>query len=666
MLEKLYLIICLLHGSVSQDESMNVNHLSEVKNLTTSVQALRLEEMICNQTESCQQSLDTNNQRIRCCMCDEQCSIYDDCCTDAKYIDNSLRDEKFACISTPLDGHIYMVYRCPLHYENSKIIHNCETTNKTDFISDMLLNTPVTSETKNITFKNVFCAICNQEIQFEFWNIALHYKLTNIQNVRIFPQYFTTTESDLQITSDLILYNLQNEKNYSKLMSDVYGSRYECDLKIEMPSHFRDTKRYCNSFENQSVSEQGKNPSLNSSHREFDESISNTFKINLNNSLLPKLNHCEDIPFNSHTYEMLCFPRSNSFTKKQLDSEHCFFNTFEGKPCLLNVWLKENEDFYHLDNETIFVEKYNSKFNAAEWVRQVDTENEVFLCGTEIPISDERKFHSKINYIISNILVKFSILFLIVHLIWSASDNKLQSLPNKIMYSYSSMLLIVYVLWDMEERLPSCQILAVLLHYSSLSCFTWLLIASYDCWLVICHSSAKFQTFAGKSRLKRYLLYCFWGWVSPLSIISIALYFEFAPNNKIPCYLKPGYGRLKQCFVAQETPLNYFYHYPTAVITCFNISLFLHTSYHIFKNKRKDITSTIQNTNSYVIFVRLSLNMGIVAFMVLLWALYILVVKTDFILFHTIQKIFHAAQGIFMFLLFSLDKNMLKKFLPSK
>ena len=63
--------------------------------------------------------------------------------------------------------------------ERMEVIHNCGlaqsiTNMLVNITSDeFLLHIPVTTTMTNITYANVYCAICNHEAQFWFWNVKV-------------------------------------------------------------------------------------------------------------------------------------------------------------------------------------------------------------------------------------------------------------------------------------------------------------------------------------------------------------------------------------------------------------------------------------------------------------------------------------------------------------
>lgn len=102
----------------------------------------------------------------RSCYCDENCFKYNDCCPDLalknKFKVKSLQNltctlEKEICASEADTNYIYSIGGCPSNYKNEEIRSKCKNT------SDIFLKWPFYSTKSNLTYNNLFCAICNRE-----------------------------------------------------------------------------------------------------------------------------------------------------------------------------------------------------------------------------------------------------------------------------------------------------------------------------------------------------------------------------------------------------------------------------------------------------------------------------------------------------------------------
>ncbi|GFY24683.1 uncharacterized protein TNCV_1017291 [Trichonephila clavipes] len=111
------------------------------------------------------------------CMCDHHCVTYGACCLDSEFrmqVQNAHNSGvKVNCINTygANSRSVYMVDSCKTQGTiNDLCANNGEAWN------DPFLLIPVTSKVSNITYKNYYCAVCNENSdtnQFIFWTIIV-------------------------------------------------------------------------------------------------------------------------------------------------------------------------------------------------------------------------------------------------------------------------------------------------------------------------------------------------------------------------------------------------------------------------------------------------------------------------------------------------------------
>ncbi|XP_061171110.1 uncharacterized protein LOC133180655 [Saccostrea echinata] len=98
------------------------------------------------------------------CNCDDFCPITGECCIDI---------EVNTCVRTSYgpewpDKMFYMKNYCPSNTEK-KLVSRCQATNANE---NMLERNPVTSKSTNITYSNIYCARCNNDVNVLSWSIA--------------------------------------------------------------------------------------------------------------------------------------------------------------------------------------------------------------------------------------------------------------------------------------------------------------------------------------------------------------------------------------------------------------------------------------------------------------------------------------------------------------
>ena len=184
--------------------------------------------------------------RIRACYCDDACVFFDDCCYGYEH-DNSVSDPdglleyvnrptqnmslgNFMCtfVGKPKDvpdetvnyGY-WFISSCPRHtaYEPLRLL--CEDPPSD---GDLLLKTPASGRTKGISYRNIYCAICNGE----------DYERLTLWKVE---SYCTSDNQTISILEKL-------QKNESDAL-DFEDMEAACSVVFVPPSPLDSDSRYC-------------------------------------------------------------------------------------------------------------------------------------------------------------------------------------------------------------------------------------------------------------------------------------------------------------------------------------------------------------------------------------------------------------------------------------
>ena len=112
------------------------------------------------------------DSRHRICYCDDQCSLYKDCCVDAEstplpsYRTQSHIYNLLSCHRSNFESNVtinkgyLMVSRCPLEWRTTQQ-NNHNAKQIAMHCSNASLFLPVTNPDTNLTFRNIYCALCN-------------------------------------------------------------------------------------------------------------------------------------------------------------------------------------------------------------------------------------------------------------------------------------------------------------------------------------------------------------------------------------------------------------------------------------------------------------------------------------------------------------------------
>lgn len=139
-------------------------------------------ELTCPERDSCNRTVIDHrsmNESILIknhnCFCDHVCFQYDDCCEDIKtqqiksVIPATCVDYMYPFrirseVYEPTVMPVWMITTCLPNYRYTQLEKKCLSTSMDDsFLSNPPVFIPMTSERTNLTYRNIFCAQCNNE-----------------------------------------------------------------------------------------------------------------------------------------------------------------------------------------------------------------------------------------------------------------------------------------------------------------------------------------------------------------------------------------------------------------------------------------------------------------------------------------------------------------------
>ncbi|KAK6195554.1 hypothetical protein SNE40_000961 [Patella caerulea] len=103
------------------------------------------------------------------CFCDRSCRYYGDCCPDLNVDYINIVSSKCLPTSFPRSGNdVMMIDYCPKDHQDPDLVEKCTTTSVNDWRSIQ----PVTDDTTGLTYRNRFCAQCNDVEKSEAWRVG--------------------------------------------------------------------------------------------------------------------------------------------------------------------------------------------------------------------------------------------------------------------------------------------------------------------------------------------------------------------------------------------------------------------------------------------------------------------------------------------------------------
>ncbi|GIX92031.1 uncharacterized protein CEXT_350131 [Caerostris extrusa] len=143
----------------------------------------------CSHSDNCQGNRTDDAVYDYYCNCDDSCTKYDTCCKDSKHraesgsVTKLDADVKCVFLRDGSDRHVFMVDTCKVkdvyvaqssRHVNTHIYTHCR--NDAEDNDNPFLMIPVTSKVTGTTYKNYFCAVCNEDInmdQLTLWDLTL-------------------------------------------------------------------------------------------------------------------------------------------------------------------------------------------------------------------------------------------------------------------------------------------------------------------------------------------------------------------------------------------------------------------------------------------------------------------------------------------------------------
>ena len=104
----------------------------------------------------------------RNCLCDDSCTHFGDCCPDSKRFEpNQQRSAgaRFSCLHLRQYNFNWIVNKCPKDWNDPEVAQACEIEPAEWQIHlDPISHMPVTSQVTGVTYRNLNCATCHQDV----------------------------------------------------------------------------------------------------------------------------------------------------------------------------------------------------------------------------------------------------------------------------------------------------------------------------------------------------------------------------------------------------------------------------------------------------------------------------------------------------------------------
>lgn len=369
----------------------------------------------------------------------------------------------------------------------------------------------------------------------------------------------------------------------------------------------------------------------------------------------------ENWPMNLLAFIVPCL--TNQFrNSQQTRLNSCQYFKKNGRICLKMRLIIEGMDFVVSENGkiSIFDESLNTEFTRTGYSIESGIDNVIYVC-------EKNEMNYGVLSWLEIIAIIFSIIFIVFYLFMNFSKRYFQSFPNKIIYSYSIGLLVMYVFLTFVYVLfPQSCVGFFLAQFSWFFHFFWTMIISLEfCRLTYCTIRKRKVTVSAQP--KRYLVYCFLGYVIPTMLPIVYFFILETPQNRCP-KIPDHFG--VPCKPSKNSAAKYFME---TLLYLFDISLFfiipvlfvLQACVLIYVTKcgPTRIRSTA-NRNHLIVLMKMAYIMGAH------WMLYVFCVwygydrqSVAIVSASIVSQLSIDLQGVFVFFAFGFKKSMLTEVL---
>ncbi|CAF0869189.1 unnamed protein product [Didymodactylos carnosus] len=585
----------------------------------------------------------------RNCFCDDLCLIYDDCCQNIRTINSSINISNYECVdflsstsSVNVDYptiSIWMTVTCLPNYIGTKADKQCQSYRTKTLSDDPTLFIPVTSTQTNITYRNYYCAYCNNDIHS---SILWSYKPLCKANVNIDIDKFmvNTTENFknlINLTQNCmktIHYPMLDDSKFIPLVSIRPCKQFIQNTCIKNSS----LAFMCNSINAYRYLNVTKTNRFITYRNEYCLMCDQNSTLINNNS-----NICND-PFQRlaiiPTYLIRHYPIAVLFDPDLLRKRTHYSTKY---PCndknkLYDIFTNDCSTMYDIDQEIInamkcqepvrisknsvielnngsilLIKNLSILLDRADYL--YETSDILIFCG-------EKYKNSIFNHTLDKTILLFpfyrtalslictiiSLTSLVLFIILYSLVPSLHSIPGKCLLLLVICLFIAQLLFtttaDLIKYSKFCVLFGIIVHYFYLTTFAWLTAISFDVWITFSKMIVKDSDLS----VKRFFYYNVFVWTfsGVWVFISAMLHFINYSNS-----FSPKYGKI-YCLISERNATITFFLIPIGCLLVTIACLFAISIYNIRKaNKISKFARNVSNNDiRLTLYIRLASLMG--------------------------------------------------------
>ena len=635
------------------------------------------------------------------CSCDPDCyEVFNDCCSDyTKYCGvqkpTETRTKKYHYTCEQFGPYnteknttrfgFWMVTECRPDWPDNTFRTKCEEPLGDLNMSspDLYAHFPVLGG-NNVTFRNLYCAICNDVKEYELWPFYVirftkdtppkNYTLT--EKIQFFLSHWAIILGRGPGMNQARRYCLKEIINSCPL-GVKFDSCMQGDVALIRIGHSYYKNTHCAACHGR-LREQ-----FSCFSGKYFSDLSEKYIFIQNYTYLPYLK-ARRVTFRGMArylmygidkvlspirpiYSLTVYPDKSQETLfvqasggEVIDSPEIFVKPNENvltkhilTKCNGSIVLYAIDEYNVTVNSSIYLDKTASLYNYEEY--EVLSNKSVAICHYhKVNIITETRRTIRDNEVlayitfISFLLSIFSLIFVLVTYILFP---QLRTLPGKNLMNFAASLLLFKIAWlplkmnEIRSDKTICMAMGIIAHYFLMASFVSMSVIAFHTCKIFARRLPAPKMSEGHER-KLFWLYLAFVWVAPGIFVGICVVLDYHDVVKI------GYGESEICWLTEDNAYTYFVIIPIGVLLLFNIITFVTAVIYLRKHGQNTAARQASGNrrSNFLIYVKISTLMGFT------WLLGLLaIVVTSTTIFWYFFVIFTSLQGVFVAVAFVMN-----------
>ena len=605
----------------------------------------------CNKRNTCTDSPAINSTKMNCA-CTKSCDVFDDCCVDAPSHNSGLTDEerhsirdRVACMPVNYiasKAPIYIMTQCSASYPDGYTRDRCEgfmdalPLNMVSLQKDPYMFIPVTSVATGLLYINVYCALCNDEEDYTYWDVQYvnsnqdfdESVFENTVDMTEYLQVFPLDRIDMTHSSETYHACKEEHRIIDSCPDDwtddaIAGMCAGPALYVyQVFTVYRNIYcAQCHGLSTDDVTCVDSKWQLGSSDIRPPASFSLLLDFNAGGGQLIYGRVGRSIPSNAEAckdgyvwdpFQLTCTylycPEGEVFIN---DGCYAEGETPQGggdtdiNSCPL---VKLNaSDYSIVDENKMSVPVYNITLEEGDYFLN---STHAFICAPSGLLDPIIKFDAAQGYltIVGNVV---SIICLVIMLVVYSCFALLRNTPGVALMCLASALILGQLLFSIgvqgHDSYEFCYFVSLGVHFGFLAYFFWMNIVAFDIWNTF-RSNLRDTTRSGRIRYKRFALYSLYAWGIPALIIILSITLDNTSGNDV----RPDYA-VSLCFLNNRMGLFVLLVIPLVLVLVLDIIFFMWTVTNIQRVSKSSKVARVNcpETTQLFLFIKLAFVMGL-------------------------------------------------------